>query len=137
MRRRRCSQTIMTEALRMLDVPKDIPEDWHRGEEAAEEETERVRDDVSIADLGGTEHHGRRSERAGSCWRSRCRLQPATRRIAGAVKFRPRRRRARIGGRRTSPRRKRSASSPPGPTVPDFRGKSMRDVVEEASAERN
>src|SRR6202012_669268 len=44
-------QKIMTEALRMLDVPKDIPEDLEIAKKPEKKPAE-IHDDVSIADLG-------------------------------------------------------------------------------------
>ncbi len=86
-----------TEALRVLDVPKDLPDATPEPQEAAPAET----DDLAIADLGlvRAERHGRASRTANS--------------------------------RRHWTR---AAAEESGPKVPNFRGKTMRAVVEEASA---
>ena len=46
-------QKIMTEALRMLDVPKDIPEELVAAKKPAKEKPGEFADDLAIADLGG------------------------------------------------------------------------------------
>ena len=53
MRRRPVFQKIMTEALRMLDVPKDIPEEFLAIKKPAKEKPGEFAGDLAIADLGG------------------------------------------------------------------------------------
>ena len=61
----------MTEALRMLDMPKDIPEDCNGGAEApAKVKPGEFADDVAIADLGG-ESIMDEDPTVNSCWRTR------------------------------------------------------------------
>jgi len=86
-------KAVATEALRVLDVPKDLPEASPEKEEAAPPET----DDLSIADLGSSEPNIMEEVAASQ---------------SGAV----------------------SALEETGPKVPNFRGKTVRAVVEEASA---
>jgi cell division protein FtsI (penicillin-binding protein 3) len=104
---------IATEALRMLDVPKDIPESI-----AAAPKTSKAdfpaEADVAIADIGGT-----------SVMEEDTSMKML---LAEQVKPVP------------DPDEIPAAPGPQaliasGPTVPDFRGKSMRDVVEQASAD--
>jgi cell division protein FtsI (penicillin-binding protein 3) len=118
-------KAIATEALRMLDVPKDIPQDLSNQSKPVKNETPPAAD-VAIADLGDdsvmeedTSLKQLLAEQtkpaadpdeipdAGSAPRPLLALAPAP--IVPAP--------------------------PADPTVPDFRGKSMRDVVEEASAD--
>ncbi len=141
---------IMTEALRMLDVPHDIPEQ----EIAAVKPSKKDRfDDVSIADLGGTSimeddpsvkqllaeqaqiiptnastaeiPQNSRSHRNPTalrrCWLSRT---PGVAKWCAAPRFK-----RRAAGRGCSGPRPRDR------LFPDFRGKSMRDAMETASAD--
>jgi cell division protein FtsI (penicillin-binding protein 3) len=86
-------KAVATEALRVLDVPKDLPKASPKKEEVGLADT----DDLSIADLGSSEPNIMEEV-------------AASQGEAGAT------------------------PEPPGPTVPNFRGKTVRAVVEEASA---
>jgi len=127
-------QKIMTEALRMLDVPKDIPEDFLAAKKPApKEKPGEFEGDLAIADLGGP---------------SIMDDDPTVRQLL-ADQMKPAKDPDEIpppgpgtrGDSRVAsdvapdheePRL--SPQVPASPTVPDFRGKSMRDVVEETSA---
>jgi cell division protein FtsI (penicillin-binding protein 3) len=121
---------IATEALRMLDVPKDIPEDVV-AEGKAVKKPRTVKDDLSIANLGAP---------------SIMEEDPSVRQLL-AEQTKPVVREddeeippANVGQDGILRRIGNPPGSPvdlviQGPTVPDFRGKSMRDVVEAASAE--
>lgn len=100
---------IMTEALRMLDVPKDIPEQDVR----KPIRNEKIYDDVSIADLGGTSVM-EDDLNAGA-------LAPKPAATASPV----------IPALTIA-----QTPAPPASSgvVPDFRGKSMRDALTVASA---
>ena len=93
-------KVIAEEALRILNVPKDLPETLVA--EEAEPRTERLEEDDAIADLAADG-------------------------AVAAEEEEPRRR----SGALWPPR----APVPVGPKVPNFRGKTMRAVVEEASAQ--
>ena len=96
---------IATEALRMLDVPKDIPENI-----ASAPKTDKpvpAEADLAIADLGGTS----------------VMEEDSSMKQLLAEQVKPEADPDEI------------PAAPPGPVVPDFRGKSMRDVVEQASAD--
>jgi cell division protein FtsI (penicillin-binding protein 3) len=121
-------QKIMTEALRILDVPKDIPEDSLAVKQPPKEKPGEFAGDLAIADLGGPSIMDedpsirqlladqmksskdpdeipppKSNGSAGDLVAGTCGAKPTGDNIAGA-------------------------------TVPDFRGKTMRDVVEESSA---
>ncbi|HZL57528.1 MAG TPA: penicillin-binding protein [Bryobacteraceae bacterium] len=101
---------IATEALRMMDVPKDIPENIA----AAPKPGKPVQDDISIADLGEPsimEEDTSLKQLIASQMRP---AAPAEDEIPTVAIAPP---------------------APQGPRVPDFRGKSMRAVVEKASAD--
>jgi len=115
---------IMTEALRILDVPRDIPETEIATKKP--QKKEKVYDDVSIADLGGE---------------SIMEEDPSVRQLlADQTQIIP----TAPGGpaepdaappsKDTAPPAVLQASTYTGPMVPDFRGKSMRDALEAASA---
>jgi cell division protein FtsI (penicillin-binding protein 3) len=116
-------QRIMQEALRMLDVPRDIPEELV-AKSPAKPKPGEFEGDLAIADLGGT---------------SIMEEDPDVKQLLAAQMMKP------APGDDEIPAAKNPAgiddTAPPrppvpqGPTVPDFRGKSMRDVVEETSAE--
>jgi len=109
-------QVIMTEALRMLDVPKDIPEALADAKPA--KPLKPIPDDVSIADLGEPSI----MEEDDSMKRLLAeQMKPAEAPDADEIPAAP----ALVAA--APPR-------PQGPLVPDFRGKSMRDVVAESSA---
>jgi cell division protein FtsI (penicillin-binding protein 3) len=115
-------KAIMTEALRMLDVPKDIPEEL-AGKKPVKAKPGEF-EDVAIADLGEP---------------SIMDDDPTVKQLL-AEQMKPAKDPDEIpaaaGGAGSQP-----AAPPllgalvPEPQVPDFRGKSMRDVVEESSAE--
>jgi cell division protein FtsI (penicillin-binding protein 3) len=104
-------RTIATEALRMLDVPKDIPQELIAERKPVKNE-KPIEDDVSIADLGGP---------------SIMEEDPGVKQLL-AEQMKPA---VRDDDEDEIP----AVPEPRGPTVPDFRGKSMRDVVEAASAD--
>jgi cell division protein FtsI (penicillin-binding protein 3) len=129
-------KTIATEALRMLDVPKDIPEELADNKPAKDEKP--VEDDVAIADLGAQsimeEDHTVKELLAEQEKQELAEKEqdevPAAGLVApgaapGAAPVAP------------APLLVVQAKAPviQGPVVPDYRGKSMRDVVEEASAD--
>ncbi len=120
-------QKIMTEALRMLDVPKDIPEAvGGRAKKPAKEKPGEFADDLAIADLGGTsimedEDPGVRQLLAEQMKPVKDPDEiPAAGGGAGCCQI------------EATPATR--SPAPAGPTVPDFRGKSMRSVVEESAA---
>jgi cell division protein FtsI (penicillin-binding protein 3) len=118
---------IMTEALRMLDVPRDIPEQEITSKPAKKEKNF---DDVSIADLGGTSIM-EEDPSVRELLAEQMQIMPAA---AISTDIPP----------ATAPSLAFAAPAPPipqaqtpeifGPMVPDFRGKSMRDAMEAASA---
>jgi cell division protein FtsI (penicillin-binding protein 3) len=115
-------QKIMTEALRMLDVPKDIPEDFLAAKKPAPKEKPGEFDgDLAIADLGGP---------------SIMDEDPTIKQLL-AEQMKPVKDPDEIpppGLVAAAPVPKPTGDKIAGATVPDFRGKSMRDVVEETSA---
>ncbi len=112
-------KTIATEALRMLDVPKDIPQELVAATKPAKPE-KPVDDDVSIADLGGP---------------SIMDEDPSVKQLL-ADQMRPP---AHADEDQDEiPPAPATAPAPvlfAGPVVPDFRGKSLRDVMETASSD--
>ncbi len=119
---------IMTEALRMLDVPKDIPESLEAEKKPAKEKPGEFADDVSIADLGGESIMEEEDPEVKQLLAQQMKPAPDPDEIPAAKPN---------GG---SPLELVAALAAPapkppaGPTVPDFRGKSMRSVVEESAA---
>jgi len=122
-------QKIMTEALRMLDVPRDIPEDLTAAKKPAKEKPGEFADDLSIADLGGPsimeEDATVRQLLAEQLKPSKDPDEipppnPAKSGVPGDL----------VAGLFVKP----VVSKVDGAVVPDFRGKLMRDVVEESSA---
>jgi cell division protein FtsI (penicillin-binding protein 3) len=116
-------KAIATEALRMLDVPKDIPEGTPDSPTPLRNDVPPAAD-VSIADLGGdsvmeddTSLKQLLAEQA----------KPAV----DPDEIPPARDNAPPTLLALAP----AQPKPAGPVVPDFRGKSMGDVVEEASAD--
>jgi cell division protein FtsI (penicillin-binding protein 3) len=121
-------QKIMTEALRMLDVPKDIPEEFLASRKPAKEKPGEFAGDLAIADLGGPsimdEDPSIQQLLADQLKppKDPDEIPPASSNgsagelVAGKSAVKP------------------TGDKIAGPTVPDFRGKSMRDVVEESSA---
>jgi len=117
-------QKIMTEALRMLDVPRDIPEEL-AAKPPAKVKPGEFAADLAIADLGGA---------------SIMEEDPGVRQLL-ADQMKPAKDPDEIpppkpGGELLALAAPMPAPLKPaaGPTVPDFRGKSMRDVVEESAA---
>ncbi len=118
-------KAIMAEALRMLDTPKDIPEELAARKAPAKETPGEFAGDVAIAGLGE---------------KSIMDEDPTVKQLlAEQMKpladpdaipsAQPGAQGSPVGQTQPKPR------VPEAPGVPDFRGKSMRDVVEEASAE--
>jgi cell division protein FtsI (penicillin-binding protein 3) len=124
---------IMTEALRMLDVPRDIPE-----QEIAVKpgKKEKIYDDVSIADLGGASIM-EEDPSVRQLLAEQMQILPAA--VANTADMSPAPSLALTLPGRTPVMAPAPvpSSAPPvpqlGPLVPDFRGKSMRDVMEAAS----
>jgi cell division protein FtsI (penicillin-binding protein 3) len=110
-------QKIMTEALRMLDVPKDIPEEFLAGKKPAKVEPGEFEGDLAIADLGGPSIMDDDSS-------VRQLLADQLKPVKDPDEIPP----------PDSTDLKPAGDKIAGATVPDFRGKSMRDVVEESSA---
>jgi cell division protein FtsI (penicillin-binding protein 3) len=124
----------MTEALRMLDVPKDIPEEFYADKKPAKVKPGEFEGDLAIADLGGT---------------SIMDDDPTIRQLL-ADQMKPEKDPDEIPPAKPGSAMKAASAlpnvaaavpapivkpAPPrGPMVPDFRGKSMRDVVEESAA---
>jgi cell division protein FtsI (penicillin-binding protein 3) len=132
-------QKIMTEALRMLDVPKDIPEEFLAKKKPAKEKPGEFAGDLAIADLGGPsimdDDPSIRQLLADQLKPAQDpdEIPPAN---ASASDLAAVSNAAKAGVSTTSADENAAAApvKPAGPTVPDFRGKSMRDVVEESSA---
>jgi len=105
---------IATEALRMLDVPKDIPENIAAAPKSSKADIP-AEADVAIADIDGTS----------------VMEEDASMKMLLAEQIKP------VADPDEIPAAPGSPATPvaTGPTVPDFRGKSMRDVVEQASAD--
>jgi cell division protein FtsI (penicillin-binding protein 3) len=132
---------IMTEALRMLDVPRDIPEQEIAAKPGKKEKTY---DDVSIADLGGDSIMDE-DPSVRQLLAEQMQIVPATA-IDTDIPPAPSLALASPGrGPASVPGRFFASPTPavppaPGnsqaqePQVPDFRGKSMRDAMEAASA---
>jgi cell division protein FtsI (penicillin-binding protein 3) len=122
-------KAIATEALRMMDVPKDIPEEI--ADTKKPQKPEKVTEEASIADLGGNsimaedqtvkELLAEEAKLAQLAAAEKAVEIPAAAGDTPVLAFAP------------------PAPAPPpipkGPTVPDYLGKSMRAVVEEASAD--
>jgi len=126
-------KAIATEALRMLDIPKDIPEEIADAGKPKKKAEKPVEDDVSIADLGAdsimAEDHTvkellaeetRLNQIAAAEKSNEIPAAPAVQTVAAAP----------LPAAAVP-----AAAVPKSPTVPDFRGKSMSSVVEEASAD--
>ena len=114
-------QKIMTEALRMLDVPKDIPQDLVAAKKPAKEQPGEFAGDLAIADLGGPSIMEEQDPSVKELLAEQMKPLPDPDEIppAGEMSVAP------------------GEVAPvivQGPTVPDFRGKSMRSVVEESAA---
>ena len=122
-------QKIMTEALRMLDVPKDIPEELMAAKKPAKVKPGEFAGDLAIADLGGQSIMEEEDPGVKQLLAEQVKPAPDPDEIpaAGAVVANAAPPAAPLQAFVTPP-------APTGPTVPDFRGKSMRYVMEESSA---
>jgi cell division protein FtsI (penicillin-binding protein 3) len=140
-------KAIATEALRMMDVPKDIPEEL--AETKKPKKNDNAVEDVSIAGLAGdsimAEDHTVKELLAEEEKLAQLAAAAQAAEIPAAANGAPVLALAAPAGVSTplvppplaSTPRSPAPVVPPaatGPTVPDFRGKSMRSVVEEASA---
>jgi cell division protein FtsI (penicillin-binding protein 3) len=122
-------QKIMTEALRMLDVPKDIPEELVAAKKPANEKPGEF-DDLSIADLGGSSIMDEEDPDVKKLLADQIKPVKDSDEIPPPAK--------QDGATQGGAGDLVAAVVPPkpaGPTVPDFRGKSMRSVVEESAAD--
>jgi len=110
-------EKIASASLRFLDVPKDLPD---REPAPVVEEPES---DLAIADLGGTNlaPDEDASETAPQVVRAAVGPQAPTRVFGPELPPPP-------------PVQVRAAAKPAGPKAPDFRGKTLRDVLEESTA---
>ncbi|HWD99617.1 MAG TPA: penicillin-binding transpeptidase domain-containing protein, partial [Bryobacteraceae bacterium] len=120
---------IMSEALRMLDVPRDIPEELEAKKKKAPEP--KIEDDVSIADLGEPsimeEEPTARQLLAEQMPRKTAdedEIPPAKPEVAQAPPV--------IAVAAPAPP---PPPKPKGPVIPDFRGLAMQAVAERAAAE--
>jgi cell division protein FtsI (penicillin-binding protein 3) len=121
-------RNIATEALRMLDVPKDIPDSIADVKKPKKED--KAVEDVSIAGLGGGSIMAEDQTVKDLLAEEAKLAQLIAADSAESIPSAP--------GSLPQPAFAAPAPKPPvprGSTVPDFRGKSMRSVVEEASAE--
>jgi cell division protein FtsI (penicillin-binding protein 3) len=122
-------KAIATEALRMMDVPKDIPEDI--ADTKKPNKKDKVVEEASVADLGGSSimaedqtvkellaDEEKLKQLAAA--EKAAEIPAAAGTDAPTLAFAP-----------PAP----APVVPKGPTVPDYLGKSMRAVVEEASAD--
>jgi hypothetical protein len=118
-------KTIATEALRMLDVPKDIPQELVATSKSAKPE-KPVDDEVSIADLGGPsimDEDPSVKQLLADQMKPPAHADEDQDEIPPAPATTPAPAPALFAG-----------PAVPG-VVPDFRGKSLRDVMETASSE--
>jgi hypothetical protein len=120
-------QKIMTEALRMLDVPKDIPEELVAAKKPAKEKPGEFAGDLAIADLGGPSIMEEEDPAVKQLLAEQMKpaLDPDEIPPPKAVA---------TNGNSGDLVASAAPVKPTGPTVPDFRGKSMRSVVEESAA---
>jgi cell division protein FtsI (penicillin-binding protein 3) len=120
-------QKIMTEALRMLDVPKDIPEELASqkpGTKKPEKEKPgEFAGDLAIADLGGPSIMDEEDVELKKL------LAEQMKPVKDADEIPP------PAATPTPIEASLAPAKPTGPTVPDFRGKSMQFVVEESAAD--
>ncbi|MES1258617.1 MAG: penicillin-binding protein [Acidobacteriota bacterium] len=130
-------RAIATEALRMMDVPKDIPEEL--AEVKRPKKDDKAVEDVSIADLGsGSIMQEDRTVRELLAEQARLAQQAAADAAESIPAASPAASLPAFALAAPAPAPAPVAvppRAPSGPTVPDFRGKSMRSVVEQASAE--
>ena len=118
---------IMTEALRMLDVPKDILEELEVKKKPAKEKPGEF-DDVSIADLGGESIMEEEDPSVRQLLAEQMKPAPDHDESADEIPAAKPTANPPVELLAAAPK------PPAGPTVPDFRGKSMRSVVEESAA---
>ncbi len=132
---------IMTEALRMLDVPKDIPEEYlAANKKPAKEKPGEFASDLSIADLGEPSimeddptirqllaEQMKPAKDPDEIPPANANSANAGSKCAGASC-------GAVDSAGANSEVKTAAAAPRGPVVPDFRGKSKRDVMEESSA---
>ncbi|HTA43674.1 MAG TPA: penicillin-binding protein [Bryobacteraceae bacterium] len=118
---------IMTEALRMLDVRKDIPEELEVRKKPAREKPGEF-DDVSIADLGGQSIMEEEDPSVKQLLAEQVKPAPNADESPDEIPA------AKPSANTPSEPLAAVPKPPTGPTVPDFRGKSMRSVVEESAA---
>ena len=135
-------KAIMTEALRMLDVPRDIPEELEAKNSRKKKKTPepKVEDDVSIADLGAPsimeEEPSARQLLAEQMAPKPAEGDeiPAAKGVGGAkteVAKAEKVEQAKVEPATAPP----PAPKPKGPVVPDFRGLAMQAVAERAAAD--
>jgi cell division protein FtsI (penicillin-binding protein 3) len=116
---------IMTEALRMLDVPRDIPETEIATKQPKKKE--KVFDDISIADLGGVSIM-EEDPSVRQLLEDQMQIIPAAPGDPAGTDAPP------VPATPPAQAPVLETSNYTGPMVPDFRGKSMRDALEAASA---
>lgn len=119
---------IMTEALRMLDVPKDIPETLEAAKKPAKVKPGEL-DDAAVADLTGQSIMEEEDPAMKQLLAEQMKPAADPDEIPAAKPNGDSKPAAGAAVAATGP-----APKPAGPTVPDFRGKSMRSVVEESAA---
>jgi cell division protein FtsI (penicillin-binding protein 3) len=115
---------IMAEALRMLDVPKDIPEDLIAKKPVKVKKGE-FEGDVAIADLGGSSIMEEDDAEVRTLLAEQ--MKPALKKDPDEIPPAPK--------DDHLPTLIAQVTKPTTPMVPDYRGKSMRAVVEESAAE--
>jgi cell division protein FtsI (penicillin-binding protein 3) len=120
-------QKIMAEALRMLDVPKDIPQESVAAKKPAKEKPGEFAGDLAIADLGGTSIMEEQDPSVKQLLAEQMKAARDPDEIPAAKA-------GTANGSAGDPAAGAAAVKIAGPTVPDFRGKSMRFVVEESAA---
>jgi cell division protein FtsI (penicillin-binding protein 3) len=125
-------QKIMTEALRMLDVPKDIPEELVATKKPAKEKPGEFAGDLAIADLGEPSIMEEQDPAVKQLLAEQMKPAPDPDEIPAPKAVATN---SNSGDLVASAALVNNAPvKPTGPTVPDFRGKSMRLVVEESAA---
>jgi cell division protein FtsI (penicillin-binding protein 3) len=122
---------IMTEALRMLDVPRDIPETEIATTKP--KKSEKIQDDVSIADLGGVSIM-EEDPSVRQLLAEQMQIIPTAPGGPPPAEAAPAATAATASKDETPQPAALQASIWTGPTVPDFRGKSMRDALAAASS---
>lgn len=121
---------IMTEALRMLDVPRDIPESLEAAQKPAKDAKEKPGefDDAASGDPGGESIMEEEEPEVKKLLAEQ--MKPA----ADPDEIPAARPGTDPAASSPAPTPKTAAARVASPTVPDFRGKSMRSVVEESAA---